>query len=232
MTRSDAPALPRDDEKRAAVEEMFDRIASRYERVNRVISFGQDGRWRRRTLAELAVSPGSTIADLACGTGDLCRSLAAAGHRVVGFDFSAGMLAAAHAGSPLVRADVLVLPLPGASLDGVTCGFALRNFTALGPFLDECARVLRPGGRIALLDAAEPRNPIMRAGHDLWFRRLVPRIGAALSDASAYRYLPASTAYLPDASTLLATVAAAGFTDVSRITMTGGAVQLITGTRQ
>jgi demethylmenaquinone methyltransferase/2-methoxy-6-polyprenyl-1,4-benzoquinol methylase len=224
--------LPSGDEKRVAVEEMFDRIAPRYERVNRVISFGQDARWRRRTLVELAVPPGSTVADLACGTGDLCRSLAAAGHRVVGFDFSAGMLAAAHAGSPLVRADVLGLPVPTAALDGVTCGFALRNFTALEPFLDECARVLRTGGRIALLDAAEPSNVIMRTGHDLWFRRLVPRIGAALSDASAYRYLPASTAYLPDAAALVAMIAAAGFTDVSRVTMTGGAVQLITGTRR
>ena len=155
---------------------------------------------------------------------------AAAGH---GASWAAaGMLAAAHAGSPLVRADVLVLPVPTGALDGVTCGFALRNFTALEPFLDECARVLRPGGRLALLDAAEPRNVFMRTGHDLWFRRLVPRIGAALSDASAYRYLPASTAYLPDAATLAAMVAAAGFMDVSRVTMTGGAVQLITGTRR
>ncbi len=232
MTRSKSPVLPSGDEKRVVVEEMFDRIAPRYERVNRVISFGQDVRWRRRTLGELALRPGSTVADLACGTGDLCRSLAAAGHRVVGFDFSAGMLAAARAGSPLVRADVLVLPVPAATLDGITCGFALRNFTALEPFLDECARVLRPGGRLALLDAAEPRNVIMRAGHDLWFRRLVPRIGAALSDASAYRYLPASTAYLPEAATLVAMVAAAGFAGVSRVTMTGGAVQLITGTRR
>lgn len=232
MTRSNAPALPSGDEKRAAVEQMFDRIAGRYERVNRVISFGQDGRWRRRTLVGLAVPPDSAVADLACGTGDLCRALAAAGHRVVGFDLSAGMLAAAYAAGPLVRADVLVLPVRTAALDGLTCGFALRNLTALGPFLHECARVLRPGGRIALLDAAEPRSLIMRAGHDLWFRRIVPRIGAALSDGPAYRYLPASTAYLPDAAALVDAVSAAGITDVSRVTMTGGAVQLITGTRR
>jgi demethylmenaquinone methyltransferase / 2-methoxy-6-polyprenyl-1,4-benzoquinol methylase len=232
MTRSTAPALPRDEEKRAAVEMMFDRIAARYERVNRVISLGQDGRWRKRTLAALAVPPGSAVADLACGTGDLCRSLTAAGHRVVGFDVSAGMLAAARGAGPLVRADVLVLPVRDAALDGVTCGFALRNLVSLEPFLDECARVLRSGGRIALLDAAEPRSPILRAGHDLWFRRIVPRIGAALSDGPAYRYLPASTAYLPDPAALVAAVADAGFVDVTRVTMTGGAVQLITGTRR
>ena len=199
MTRSKAPVLPSGDEKRVVVEEMFDRIAPRYERVNRVISFGQDVRWRRRTLVELAVPAGSTVADLACGTGDLCRSLAAAGHRVVGFDFSAGMLAAAHAGSPLVRADVLVLPVPDRRARRghlwIRAPQLHRPCAVSGRVCREC---LRPGGRLALLDAAEPRNLIMRAGHDLWFRRLVPWIGAALSDGPAYRYLPASTVYLPD----------------------------------
>jgi demethylmenaquinone methyltransferase/2-methoxy-6-polyprenyl-1,4-benzoquinol methylase len=232
VTRSGTSALPRDEEKRAAVEEMFDRIAGRYERVNKVISLGQDGRWRRRTLAALSVPRGSLVADLACGTGDLCRSLTEAGNRAVGFDLSAGMLTAARCPAPLVRADALTLPVPDATFDGVTCGFALRNFTALTPFLDECARVLKPGGRLALLDAAEPSNTVMRAGHAVWFKAIVPRLGALLSDADAYRYLPASTAYLPDAPTLVAMIGTAGFDAVERTTMTGGAVQLLTGTRR
>jgi demethylmenaquinone methyltransferase/2-methoxy-6-polyprenyl-1,4-benzoquinol methylase len=227
-----APPLPAPDEKRAAVEEMFDRIAPRYERVNRLISFGQDARWRRRTLAALAAPHGARVLDLACGTGDLCRALAAVGHPVVGIDLSAGMLATAAGGQPRVRADVLALPVGNGRVDAITCGFALRNFTALAPFLTECARVLRRGGRIALLDAAEPEHALMRWGHHLWFRGVVPRIGALLSDRDAYRYLPASTAYLPPPAELVAEIEAAGFTDVTRLTMTGGAVQLLTGTRR
>jgi demethylmenaquinone methyltransferase/2-methoxy-6-polyprenyl-1,4-benzoquinol methylase len=225
-------ALPAPDEKRATVEAMFDRIAGRYERVNRLISLGQDRRWRRRTLDALAAPAGAVVLDLACGTGDLCRALAAAGHTAVGVDLSAGMLEAAGRAGPLVRADVLVLPVRDAGVDAVTCGFALRNLTALGPFLDECARVVRRGGRVALLDAAEPAGALARWGHDVWFRRVVPRIGALLSDAAAYRYLPASTAYLPPPDALARAVATAGFGDVARVTMTGGAVQLITGTRR
>jgi demethylmenaquinone methyltransferase/2-methoxy-6-polyprenyl-1,4-benzoquinol methylase len=232
MTRTTAAVLPPAEDKRATVEAMFDRIAPRYERVNRLISFGQDARWRRRTLAALAPGAGARVLDLACGTGDLCRALADAGHRVVGVDLSAGMLAAADATTPRVRADVLVLPVPDAAVDAVTCGFALRNFTALEPFVTECARVLRRGGRLALLDAAEPTNPLMRWGHHLWFRGVVPRIGALLSDGPAYRYLPASTAYLPDPAALTGLLERAGFVNVSRVTMTGGAVQLLTGTRR
>jgi demethylmenaquinone methyltransferase/2-methoxy-6-polyprenyl-1,4-benzoquinol methylase len=225
-------ALPEAADKRAAVEAMFDRIAPRYERVNRVISLGQDARWRRRTLAALAAPAGSTVLDVACGTGDLCRALGAAGHVVVGIDLSAGMLAAAPATARRVRADVLELPVPDGRADAVTCGFALRNFTATEPFLAECARVLRRGGRLAILDAAEPASAVTRWGHRVWFRGVVPRIGALLSDGPAYRYLPASTAYLPEPAALLASLAEAGFGDVARVTMTGGAVQLLTGTRR
>lgn len=224
--------LPAPEDKRASVEAMFDRVAPRYERVNRVISLGQDARWRRRTLRALAAPAGARVLDLACGTGDLCRALAATGHPVTGVDLSAGMLAAAGTAVPRVRADVLTLPVPDRAVDAITCGFALRNFTAVAPFLAECARVLRRGGRIALLDAAEPERAVMRWGHHVWFRRVVPRIGALLSDGAAYRYLPASTAYLPPPAALVTAIEAAGFTDVARVTMTGGAVQLLTGTRR
>jgi demethylmenaquinone methyltransferase / 2-methoxy-6-polyprenyl-1,4-benzoquinol methylase len=225
--------LPEGDDKHRAVEAMFDRIAPRYDRLNRIISLGQDRRWRRDTVASLRLTPGATVLDVGCGTGDLCDVVAAAGYAPVGVDFSAGMLAAAHTRAPLTRADALALPVPDASVDAVVSGFALRNFVDLDGFFRECTRVLRPGGRLAALETGEPANPLLRAGHHLWFRRVVPLVGATLAhDADAYRYLPESTAYLPPPTDLLALVEAAGFDAVGRRTFTTGAVQLITGTRR
>ena len=226
------PALPEGAAKRRSVEAMFDRVAARYDRMNRIISLGLDRAWRRRAVRALALPPGSTVLDLACGTGDLCEELAARGHRPVGFDLSAGMLGAAHTGAPLVRADVLELPVPDAAADGVISGFALRNLVDLDRFFAECARVVRPGGRLVALDAGEPHRRVLRAGHRLWFRRIVPLLGARLSsDPDAYRYLPRSTAYLPDPDRLVAALGAAGFTAVERRELTGGAVQVLAGTR-
>ena len=226
--------LPSGAEKRRAVREMFDAIAPRYDLVNRVMTMRLDVAWRRRTVRALALPAGSWVADLACGTGDLCRELARRGHSPVGFDFSMGMLRAAPSTAARwlpVNADVLELPVPDGALDGATCGFALRNLTAVPPLLSELARVLRPGGRIALLEVDRPANPILRWGHGVYFGRVVPLIGAVLSDRDAYRYLPDSVAYLPPAGELQAMVRTAGFADVQHHRLSAGIAQLITATR-
>jgi demethylmenaquinone methyltransferase/2-methoxy-6-polyprenyl-1,4-benzoquinol methylase len=210
---------------------MFDAIAPRYDLVNRVMTFGLDRGWRRRTVGALGLPAGSLVVDLAAGTGDLCRDLQAAGHRAVGFDLSAGMLEHARTSAPLVQADALRLPVATGAVDGAVCGFALRNFVALPPFFAELARVVRPGGRIALLDVAEPRLTVLRLGHRVYFSSVVPRIGALLSDGAAYRYLPRSVAYMPEPHELVASLAGAGFAAVERRLLTGGITQLLTGTR-
>jgi len=223
--------LPTGEDKVRAVRAMFDAIAPRYDLLNRILTFGMDVGWRRTTVRQLGLEPGSLVLDLACGTGDLCRDLAAAGLRAVGFDLSAGMLAAARTDAPLVLADVLTLPVAAASADGVTCGFALRNVADLGAFFTELGRVVRRGGRIGLLEVAEPRWRPARAVHGFYFRRVVPVVGGILSDRAAYRYLPASTAYLPEPDEMLAMLGAAGFPDSRRRLLGMGAAQLIVGTR-
>jgi demethylmenaquinone methyltransferase/2-methoxy-6-polyprenyl-1,4-benzoquinol methylase len=225
-------ALPEGDTKYHAVEGMFDRLAPRYDRMNRVISLGMDKRWRRHTVEALGVPAGARVVDLACGTGDLCRDAAAAGARPVGTDFSAGMLAKATTDAPLVRADGARLPFATGALDGITCGFAMRNFVDLDVVFRECARILRPGGRIAALDATVPANPVMRIGNSVWFRGAVPVLGRLLAgDAEAYSYLPKSTAYLPAEPELRSRLRLAGFGDVAVRTFAGGSVLLLTGTR-
>lgn len=226
-----ATDLPSGDEKVAAVRSMFDSIAPRYDLVNRIMTFGLDVRWRRRALRDLRLPPRTTVLDLASGTGDFCRELEHAGIRVVGMDLSLGMLQNARTDAPLVQADVLRLPVPDHGVDGVTCGFALRNLVDLQPFFAELARAVRPGGRIALLDVGEPTNPILRWGHHLYFGRIVPLIGGLLSDPAAYRYLPRSVAYLPEPDVLLRMVRDAGFGDATRTLLAPGAAQLLVGTR-
>lgn len=227
----DAGVLPDADDKARAVEAMFDRIAPRYDALNRALTFRMDVGWRRAAVNTLELSRGDRVLDLACGTGDLCRTSAEAGAFPVGVDFSTGMLRAARTNAPLVRADALRLPFPDATFDALTCGFALRNFAALAPVFAECARVLRPGARVAFLDVAEPANPIARSVHAAWFRRVVPFVGGIVSDRAAYRYLPASTVYLPPVADLLDLLVDAGFVEVTRRLRGFGAAQLITGSR-
>ena len=223
--------LPNGDEKARVVEEMFDRIAPRYDLLNRMLTFRMDLGWRRTAVAALGVEPGARVVDLACGTGDLCRTLRDAGHQPIGVDFSAGMLRSAHTDAPLVRADASRLPFADGSVDAITCGFALRNFVDLAAVTTECARVLRPWGRIALLDVGEPTSAPARAVHRIWFRHVVPFVGGLLSDRRAYSYLPASTAYLPSQLELLSVIGSAGFDNLAHRTLGGGAAQLITGAR-
>jgi demethylmenaquinone methyltransferase/2-methoxy-6-polyprenyl-1,4-benzoquinol methylase len=224
--------LPTGPEKARAVRGMFDRIAGRYDLVNRVMTFGMDVGWRRRAVGELRLPGRAVVADLACGTGDLCTELVGAGYRAVGVDFSHGMLANATTYAPLVQADALHLPFADSAIDGATCGFALRNVTGLPELFAETARVLRSGGRAAFLETAEPENPVMRAGHSLYFKRVVPLVGGALSDRDAYRYLPRSMAYLPPGPALVGLLEDAGFVGVERFGLSGGVAQLLVGTRR
>jgi len=224
--------LPQGDEKVRAVRSMFDTIAPRYDLVNRVMTFRMDVGWRRRTVRDLRLPPGSLVADLACGTGDFCRELQSQQLRPIGFDLSYGMLAAARTEAPLAEADILHLPVPDASLDGITCGFALRNLVELEGFFRELGRVVRPGGRIALLDVSIPPNRLLRWGHSIYFGRIVPMVGGLLSDPAAYRYLPKSVAYLPEPEVMLAQLSDAGFVEVRRDLLTTGISQLITATRR
>jgi len=224
-------SLPSGQEKAATVRSLFDRISPRYDLVNRVMTFGMDIGWRRRSIRELHLPVGSRVFDLACGTGDFCRELRRSGYPAVGFDFSFGMLASARTDVPLVQADILHLPLREASADGVTCGFALRNVVSLESLFAELGRVVRPGGAIALLDASRPDNPALRAGHRVYFEHAVPMIGGLLSDRDAYAYLPKSMAYLPPAPEMLAMLREAGFPSARRIQLSGGITQLFVGVR-
>ncbi len=223
--------LPQGVEKVAAVDTMFDTIAPRYDLLNRMLTFGMDIGWRKKTVASLKLPANSLVLDLACGTGDLCRVLTDAGLRPIGVDRSAGMLGAARTDAALVRGDAMRLPVPDGGADGVTCGFALRNVLDLGDFFAECARVLRPGGRVALLEVCEPANPVLRAGHSVYFNKVVPLVGGLVSDRSAYRYLPKSLAYLPPGPEIVSLLSGAGFADVSRRMLSVGIAQLLTGTR-
>jgi demethylmenaquinone methyltransferase/2-methoxy-6-polyprenyl-1,4-benzoquinol methylase len=229
-----ALSLPPPRDKAAMVEAMFDRIAPRYDLLNRLLTLRLDQGWRRLALRLCGVGPDDLLVDLGCGTGDMCALGRAAGARVVGVDFAAGMLARARvrgAADALVRGDACQLPLRAGSASVVTSAFALRNVVSIPALLHEAARVLRPGGRLALLEVDEPRHPLTRWGHALYFRRAVPMLGALLSDGAAYAYLPASTAYLPPESELLALITTAGFSRARKRRLAAGVAQLLLAER-
>lgn len=233
-----APTRPLDgdrlltgDAKAGAVQSMFDAIAPRYDLMNRLLTFRMDVGWRRAAVALLGLPQASTVLDLACGTGDMCRDLQRGGMHAIGGDLSIGMLKAGRTTAQLAQVDALGLPIVGGSVDGVTCGFALRNFVDLATFFAELGRVVRPGGRIALLDVSIPANPLMRLGHSVYFGKVVPLIGGLLSDKEAYRYLPKSVAYLPPTDEIVAMIERAGFDDVQHRLLTFGIAQLFTATR-
>ena len=227
----DREELPQGQDKAEMVRNMFDAIAPRYDLVNRIMTFRLDVRWRRRAVRDLRLTAGSTVLDLAAGTGDLSIDLRRAGLEPISMDLSFGMLANDRSGAPRAQADILRLPVPDSSVDGIICGFALRNLVDLDTFFRECARVIRPGGRVALLDVGVPHNPLWRFGNNIYFGKVVPRIGALLSDGPAYRYLPKSIAYLPDRAVLVQKLRDAGFGDATHTQLSGGLTQLMVGTR-
>ena len=227
--------LPSPAEKAAVVEAMFDRIAPHYDRMNRLLTFGLDQRWRRRTLDLIDLRPGEMVLDVACGTGDFAEMCRARGADVVATDYAARMLDHARArglGGILVRGDAMRLPFEDGVFDAVVCGFALRNFAGLAPALGEMARVIRPGGRVGLLEVDRPASGVVRLGHSFYFDRVVPLVGRVLADPKAYSYLPESAAYLPPWPKLEAMLADAGLTNVGRERAMLGAVQIVTGTRR
>lgn len=210
---------------------MFDAIAPRYELVNTLMTFGLDARWRQRAVSDLRLPKGSLVLDLAAGTGDFYRELVRQGHRPVACDLSYNMLHAGHDVTERVQADAVALPFRWASVDGITCGYALRNFTDLERTFAEMARVLRPGGRVSLLEVAEPTANLWRRGFRFWFRTVVPLIGSLISDREAYRYLPASTAYLPTSIEIAVMLNRAGFSAVNHRRIMGGLSQQFVATR-
>ena len=226
------------------VREMFDHIAPTYDKLNHVLSMNVDKRWRRQALREIVDGSAQRILDVACGTGDSTISIAqaaAAGSEVVGVDISEGMMAlvegkAEKAGVGdrirLQVADGEELPFEDGSFDRVTCAFGIRNFEHKERGLSEFLRVLKPGGKAVILELSVPRNKVVRWAYDLYFTRLLPRIGGALSgDKAAYRYLPASVHHFPAPQAFCRMMEDAGFRAVRCRTFTLGLCRLFTGTR-
>ncbi len=226
-----SPELPLGADKTRAVRAMFDAIAPRYEMLNKLMTFGLDARWRRRAVIDLRLPPASLVLDVAAGTGDFTRELSRQGYRPIATDLSYEML---HVGRHLrarVQADATSLPFRAAAFDAVTCGYALRNVADLQATFDEMSRVVRAGGRLSLLEVAEPTGGLWRVMFRLWFRRVVPLIGGLFSDRNAYAYLPRSTAYLPDTDTIVTMLNQAGFRAVNHRLLMGGLSQQYVATR-
>ena len=213
-----------------AVRGMFDRIAPVYDAMNRLMSGGLDQRWRRIT-AEAAVRPGDRVLDACCGTGDLALSALAAGGQVTGLDFSERMLDRAVRKSDAIewkRGDALELPFADGSFDTVTVGFGVRNLEDLGRGLGEFRRVLRTGGRLAVLEITQPRG-VLAPFFRLWFDGLVPLAGRLLPGGSAYTYLPASVRRFPGPAELAELMRRSGFEPVAYRLFAGGIVALHVG---
>jgi demethylmenaquinone methyltransferase/2-methoxy-6-polyprenyl-1,4-benzoquinol methylase len=210
---------------------MFDRIAPVYDVMNRVMTAGLDQRWRRATIRAV-VKPGDRVLDAACGTGDLAIIAAKQGARVTGLDFSEQMLVRARRKAPeleWLQGDLLAMPFPDDSFDAATVGFGIRNVADLQGGIDELRRVLKPGGRLAILEITRPRGPL-RVFYSLWFDRIVPLLGKVLPGGAAYSYLPASVKRFPGPDALAAKLA--GFDDVGYRLFAGGIVALHTGTKR
>jgi demethylmenaquinone methyltransferase / 2-methoxy-6-polyprenyl-1,4-benzoquinol methylase len=212
------------------VRTMFDRIAPVYDAMNHVMTGGLDRRWRRLT-AEAVVRPGDAVLDACCGTGDLAVAAARAGGRVTGIDFSTAMLERARRKAPAlewVEGDLLALPFDDATFDSATVGFGVRNVEDLSRGLSELRRVLRPGGRLAILEITRPRG-LLAPFYRLWFDGVVPLLGKLLPGGSAYTYLPASVRRFPGPEQLRELMETAGLGGVRIRLFAGGIVALHTG---
>jgi demethylmenaquinone methyltransferase / 2-methoxy-6-polyprenyl-1,4-benzoquinol methylase len=209
---------------------MFDRISPVYEVMNRVMTAGLDQRWRRLT-AESVVRPGDRVLDACCGTGDLALACVAEGGRVTGLDFSERMLERARRKSSAVEwvaGDAVALPFGEQEFDAATVGFGVRNVPELERGLAELRRVLRPGGRLAVLEITRPRG-LLAPFYRLWFDLVVPALGKVLPGGSAYTYLPASVRRFPGPDELAALIESAGFRSVRYRLLAGGIVALHVG---
>jgi demethylmenaquinone methyltransferase / 2-methoxy-6-polyprenyl-1,4-benzoquinol methylase len=225
MGAVESGSLPAD-----GVRRMFDRIAPVYDAMNRVMTAGLDRRWRRVTV-ETVVRPGDRTLDACCGTGDLAIAAREAGADAVGLDFSPEMLVRARRKAPqieFVEGDMLALPFDDASFDSATVGFGVRNVADLEAGLRELRRVLRPGGRLGILEITTPRGRLAPF-YRVWFDRVVPLLGKVLPGGSAYTYLPASVRRFPDVDSLAQLLAECGFTAVRYRTFAGGIVALHVG---
>jgi demethylmenaquinone methyltransferase / 2-methoxy-6-polyprenyl-1,4-benzoquinol methylase len=211
---------------------MFDGLVDRYDLLNRLISLGMDGAWRRAAIRAVGPRAGDRVLDLGCGTGDLLALLAGRA-QPVGMDVSGQMLARAHArlGSRagLVRASAFQLPFAGRAFQGAVSAFVLRNLQDLEGAMAELARVLAPGARIGLLDATEPRG-VLRPAFDVYFRLAGPALGALIGRRNAYQYLASSLAQIPPPAEMCRLLAGAGFSDCQAHPLTFGVVTLFTAT--
>jgi len=215
-----------------AVRGMFDRIAPVYDVMNRVMTAGLDRSWRRLAV-EAVIQPGDRVLDACCGTGDLAVAAEREGGIVTGLDFSPRMLERARRKSETVtwiEGDLLELPLEDGSFDAATVGFGVRNVADLEAGLAELQRVLRPGGRLAILEITQPRG-VLRPFFSLWFERIVPLLGKVLPGGKAYTYLPASVRRFPGAEELAALLERQGFEQVRFRLLGGSIVALHTGVR-
>jgi demethylmenaquinone methyltransferase/2-methoxy-6-polyprenyl-1,4-benzoquinol methylase len=225
------------------VREMFAGIAGRYDLLNHLLSGNTDKRWRRlvaRRLKPALSIEGARALDVACGTGDLALALAEATKaRIIGTDFCRPMLeiAAGKAQTnvteiPFVEGDALNLPFAGEAFDAVTIAFGLRNLSSVEAGLKELWRVLKPGGRAAILEFSRPIVPGFRALFQFYFTRVLPRVGGMISGSrGAYEYLPNSVSRFPDQKRLAALMREAGFVEVEYQNLTGGIAALHLGTR-
>ena len=216
-----------------AVRSMFDRISPVYDAMNRTMTVGLDQRWRRAAVAAV-VQPGDRVLDACCGTGDLAVAAQEVGGTVTGLDFSERMLERARRKSgqvEWVQGDALALPFSDGSFDAATVGFGVRNLDELEGGLVELRRVLRPGGRLAILEITKPSG-LLAPFYRLWFDGFVPLLGKLLPGGSAYTYLPASVRRFPGPDELAALLCGAGFEDVRWRTFAGGIVALHIGRAQ